>query len=187
VRRRGDRHDSPSVAHPLDGPPVLSRTLARARARAAHPAHPSRRKGRPLRRYSQRAWSHAASKAISLAISLSCKLFRCRDSNSDSGIQRAASSDPNEREGVKDTTACAPACTSKHGVTPECADGVQRTDGLDPIEGALADALKGATAAGEWQVVAQLAAELQARRESRQAPEVVSLAKARAKRNGAAS
>jgi hypothetical protein len=57
---------------------------------------------------------------------------------------------------------------------------------VDPVEGALADALTKATAAGEWQVVSQLASELQARREARQAPEVVSLAKARAKRNGGA-
>jgi len=64
---------------------------------------------------------------------------------------------------------------------------VQRTGGLDPVESALADALRGATAAGEWQVVTQLAAELQARREARQAPEVVSFAKERAKRNGGAS
>jgi hypothetical protein len=57
---------------------------------------------------------------------------------------------------------------------------------IDPVEAAIADALTKATAAREWQVVSQLANELQARREARQAPEVVSLAKARAKRNGGA-
>ena len=37
----------------------------------------------------------------------------------------------------------------------------------DPVEAALADALTGATAAGQWEVVATLARELQARREAR--------------------
>ena len=37
----------------------------------------------------------------------------------------------------------------------------------DPIEGALAAALRGATAAGEWSVVAQLARALEARRQAR--------------------
>jgi hypothetical protein len=37
----------------------------------------------------------------------------------------------------------------------------------DPIEAALAEALRAATAAGQWTVVAQLARELEARREAR--------------------
>jgi len=41
--------------------------------------------------------------------------------------------------------------------------------GIDPVEAALADALAGATAAGEWSAVAKLAAELGARREARSA------------------
>ena len=36
---------------------------------------------------------------------------------------------------------------------------------VDAVEAALAEALRGATAAGEWAVVAQLAGELAARRE----------------------
>jgi hypothetical protein len=55
---------------------------------------------------------------------------------------------------------------------------------LDPVEQALADGIRGATAAGQWTVVAALARELEARRLARQSPEVVSIAKARAKRDG---
>jgi hypothetical protein len=55
---------------------------------------------------------------------------------------------------------------------------------LDPVECALAEAIRAATAAAEWRVVTQLASELQARREARQMPEVVILATERAKRNG---
>lgn len=57
----------------------------------------------------------------------------------------------------------------------------------DAIERALADALTRASAAGEWSTVAQLARELEARRVARSAPEVVSIAAARAKRGGGAS
>ncbi len=39
--------------------------------------------------------------------------------------------------------------------------------GSDVVEAALAEALRGATAAGRWEVVAQLARELEARREAR--------------------
>ena len=39
--------------------------------------------------------------------------------------------------------------------------------GTDVVEAALAEALRGATAAGRWEVVAQLARELEARREAR--------------------
>ena len=45
----------------------------------------------------------------------------------------------------------------------------------DPVERALADALTAATSAGQWDVVAQLARELQARREATSAPNVVRL------------
>ncbi|HEY3235484.1 MAG TPA: hypothetical protein VGJ84_12275 [Polyangiaceae bacterium] len=52
--------------------------------------------------------------------------------------------------------------------------------GTDPVEAALADALTRASVAGEWTVVAQLAAELQARREAR--AKVVQLDSERARR-----
>lgn len=45
----------------------------------------------------------------------------------------------------------------------------------DPVEVALAEAIKGATAAGEWSVVAQLARELEARRNAHAAPNVTQL------------
>jgi hypothetical protein len=38
---------------------------------------------------------------------------------------------------------------------------------VDPVEAVLADALRAATAAGQWGVVSELAAELKARREAR--------------------
>lgn len=50
----------------------------------------------------------------------------------------------------------------------------------DPVEAALAEALRGATAAGQWTVVAQLAGELEARRKARAG--VVSLDAERVKR-----
>lgn len=57
-----------------------------------------------------------------------------------------------------------------------CSEGVRHrgcaTDWAgDPVEGALAHALTGATAAGRWEVVSQLATELQARREAREKKE----------------
>jgi hypothetical protein len=52
----------------------------------------------------------------------------------------------------------------------------------DAIEDALAKALEGATAAGRWDVVAQLAKELEARRLARVG--VSNLADARARREG---
>jgi hypothetical protein len=39
---------------------------------------------------------------------------------------------------------------------------------VDPVDAALAEALRGATAAGQWSVVSQLASELEARRLSRE-------------------
>jgi hypothetical protein len=50
------------------------------------------------------------------------------------------------------------------------------------VEVALAEALFGATAAGEWALVAQLARELEARRTARQAPSVVDLETERRRR-----
>lgn len=52
----------------------------------------------------------------------------------------------------------------------------------DPVEAALADALTKASAAGQWDVVARIAAELQARREAR--ARVVQLDVERSKRGG---
>jgi integrase len=56
----------------------------------------------------------------------------------------------------------------------------QLAERQDPVEAALAAALKGATEAGEWSVVAQLARELEARRQARAG--VVDLEHARARR-----
>jgi hypothetical protein len=56
---------------------------------------------------------------------------------------------------------------------------IQKDDCGDVVEEALAAALQGATAAGEWTTVAQLARELQARREARAASNVVRLDAAR--------
>jgi hypothetical protein len=50
---------------------------------------------------------------------------------------------------------------------------------VDAVEAALAKALEGATAAGRWDVVAQLARELEARRLARMANVVVLPAKMR--------
>lgn len=72
------------------------------------------------------------------------------------------------------------------GAPPEGQTGGKRSDPTervdapattptDPVEGALADALVRASEAGAWEVVAQLARELEARRKAREAPEVVSL------------
>jgi hypothetical protein len=44
---------------------------------------------------------------------------------------------------------------------------VQSTGSDDAVEAALAEALRGATAAGKWDVVAKLAGELEARRRAR--------------------
>jgi len=59
----------------------------------------------------------------------------------------------------------------------QCQSEGQSAKRSDPVEEALADALRGATAAGQWDTVAQLARELQARREARAG--VVDLAAAR--------
>ena len=53
---------------------------------------------------------------------------------------------------------------------------------VDPVEAALATALEGATAAGEWSTVAQLARELEARRKSRSG--VIQLDDVRAQKGG---
>jgi hypothetical protein len=74
--------------------------------------------------------------------------------------------------------------TNEHRSSPEGAPGELR---IDPVEEALTKALEGATAAGQWTVVAQLARELEARRLARQSSAVVSMDAARAKRNGGRS
>jgi hypothetical protein len=51
---------------------------------------------------------------------------------------------------------------------------------VDPVEAALSDALTKASAAGQWTVVATLAAELEARRKAR--ARVVDIAAERSKR-----
>lgn len=56
-----------------------------------------------------------------------------------------------------------------------------------PVELELAKALRAATDAGQWALVAELARELGERRRERTAPDVTSLDAARAKRNGGAS
>jgi hypothetical protein len=55
---------------------------------------------------------------------------------------------------------------------------------IDPVEAALAKALEGATAAGQWSTVAQLARELEERRKAH--ADVVSLATVRARKFGGA-
>jgi hypothetical protein len=55
-----------------------------------------------------------------------------------------------------------------------------RVQSIDPVEAALAGALEAASRAGEWSVVAKLAAELEARRLAR--ANVVDLASARRER-----
>jgi hypothetical protein len=86
--------------------------------------------------------------------------------------------------GLKQPLRNTPDDTNEHGVPPSDAKVGQSSAPVDAVEAALASALTAASAAGQWQVVAQLASELEARRRSRQAPEVVSIAAARAKRNG---
>ena len=61
-------------------------------------------------------------------------------------------------------------------------EGDRDGDRVDPVEAALADALTKAAAAERWDVVAQLARELEARRLTR-AANVVVLSRARADRS----
>jgi len=100
------------------------------------------------------------------------------------GILEADSADPGEHGSEISTPACTPGITGEHGGPPETGEGGQPTTEHDPVERALAEAIRGATAAARWDVVVQLARELQARREARDAPEVFRLSGARAKRNG---
>jgi hypothetical protein len=58
--------------------------------------------------------------------------------------------------------------------------GSNQAPSADPVEAALATALEGATRAGEWATVAQLARELEARRKAKE--RVVDLTSERARR-----
>lgn len=100
------------------------------------------------------------------------------------GIRIGPQHDANARESLKQAEPCARDDASEHGGTLQPQGVPQPAIEIDAVEAALADALRGATAAARWDVVAQLAGELQARRQARQAPEVVSLELARQKRNG---
>jgi len=60
----------------------------------------------------------------------------------------------------------------------------EKVDQSDVVEIALARAVEGAAREGRWDVVAQLARELEARRLARAAPGVVDLAAERDKRGG---
>jgi hypothetical protein len=102
----------------------------------------------------------------------------------DQRIRKPNSDDMGEHEGGISAGANTRDDVRGQGGTPVSAQAVQEVVAVDPIELALAGALTAATAAGQWQVVAQLATELQARREAREAPGVLSLARARAKRGG---
>lgn len=91
---------------------------------------------------------------------------------------------PDVRTYEKNEASPQPEATREHAkAQPDAAEVGQ----LDAVEQALAEGIRGATAAGQWQVVSQLAAELEARRLARQSPDVVSLAAARARRTGGGS
>ncbi len=100
------------------------------------------------------------------------------------GIRIGAQHDGTERDSVKQATSRTRDDASERSGTAQSQGVPEPGAALDPIDAALTEALKGASAAGQWQVVSQLAAELEARRVAKQAPEVVSLAAARAKRDG---
>jgi hypothetical protein len=102
------------------------------------------------------------------------------------GILKADSVDTSEHDSEVSAAACTPACTSEHGGPPKMSGAGQQTTEQDAVELALAEAIRGATAAARWDVVVQLARELEARRLARQSPEVANLDRARAKRDGRA-
>jgi hypothetical protein len=83
----------------------------------------------------------------------------------------------------KKAAACAPESADEHAGSPENKAGEPRNTEHDPVELALAKAIEGATAAARWDVVSQLATELEIRRRARE-ESVVSLAAARKRRNG---
>lgn len=66
-------------------------------------------------------------------------------------------------------------CSDLHDGSGERCKGEPGTDGVDAVEVALARAIERASAAGRWDVVAELARELEERRRSQQAPNVVRL------------
>lgn len=76
--------------------------------------------------------------------------------------------------------------TGNCGAVPGCtlpeAQPVRQIAEADVVETALAHALTAATESRQWEVVAQLVRELQARREARDAPEVARLQRSQAKR-----
>ena len=58
------------------------------------------------------------------------------------------------------------------GMTPDGTPVGQSWGDADPVEAALAEALRKATEAGRWEVVGQLARELEARRMARRASRI---------------
>lgn len=93
-------------------------------------------------------------------------------------IFKTDSTDPDEQPSVKTDPSCTVERTEEHGGPPE-------TTGVgqgDPVEEALAEGLRRAAAAGAWEAVQALTAELRARREARVG--VVSLEAERARRVG---
>jgi hypothetical protein len=95
--------------------------------------------------------------------------------------ERGSGSDP---DGVISPGCDAQGGSQMHDCTPADDQDVPQTTERDPVEAALAKALERATGVGRWDVVAQLAGELQARRTAHQAPKVIDLNRVRAKRNG---
>ncbi len=92
------------------------------------------------------------------------------------GVETARPCDPRENEPspVTETADARPATTEDDAPSPAVVQ--PRSNDLDPIEAALADALSKAAAVGRFDVVAQLARELEARRLARE-PNVVALAR----------
>jgi hypothetical protein len=89
------------------------------------------------------------------------------------GILNADSGGTSEHEGRVSQSSDTGGDAAEHDGTPGTPLGVQETAVPDAVELALAQALIAATRAGQWHVVVQLAAELQARRQARETPEMV--------------
>lgn len=92
------------------------------------------------------------------------------------GLQRLDSKQP---LAVPDAPRRTKKPSERHAETRQETPGVrpvsEAPDILDPVEEALAFALRRATSADKWDVVSQLTRELEARREARSAPNVVRL------------